>query len=256
MPIHPTAIIAPSAKLAQDIEVGPYCVIGENVQLGEGCVLHHHVSLSGPSVIGKKNIFHSFCAIGGKTQDLKYAGEPTFLEIGDHNEFREFVTINRATGKNEKTVIGSHNLFLAYAHVAHNCHVHNHCIFSNNGTLAGHVEVEDYAIVGGLSAVHQFCRVGTHAMIGGCAKIVQDVPPYCIADGNPAEARGLNTVGLQRRGFDEESLRALRQAFKILYRSDLNTSQALARLQKEFPKNSEVQTLISFIQKSQRGIIR
>lgn len=256
MAIHSTAIVDKSAKLAANVEVGPYCVIGPNVQLDEGCVLMHHVSLEGPTMIGKKNLFHPFCSIGGKTQDLKYEGEPTFLEIGDENEFREFVTINRGTGKNEKTIIGSNNLLLAYSHVAHNCVVGNHCIFSNNGTLAGHVTVEDYAIIGGLAAVHQFCRIGQHSMIGGCSKIVQDVPPYFIADGNPAEIRGVNITGLQRRNFSDDQIKTLRQAWKTLYNPKFNTSQAAKELQKKFKNSKDVQYLVDFIQNSQRGIIR
>lgn len=254
MAIHPTAIVDSAAEVAADAEVGPYCVVGAGVKLGKSCVLKHHVSLGGPAAIGKGNIFYPFCSIGEKTQDLKYQGEPTHLEIGDGNEFREFVTVNRGTGKGEKTVIGSRNHFLAYSHIAHNCTVGSDCVFSNNGTLAGHVIVEDHVTIGGLSAVHQFCRVGTHAMIGGCTKIVQDVPPYLIADGNPAEIRGVNTVGLQRRGFSEEQLRVLREAFRLIRK--YNTSQALDRLQKRLADKPEVQTLIQFIQNSQRGIIR
>ncbi|MFZ5806152.1 MAG: acyl-ACP--UDP-N-acetylglucosamine O-acyltransferase [Verrucomicrobiota bacterium] len=256
MKIHATAVVDKKAELAEGVEVGPYCVIGANVKLSRGCVLMHHVSLAGSTTIGKQNVFHPFCSIGGKTQDLKYAGEPTFLEIGDGNEFREFVTINRGTGKGEKTIIGSNNLLLAYSHVAHNCVVGNHCVFSNNGTLAGHVTVEDHAVIGGLAAVHQFCRIGQHAMIGGCSKIVQDVPPYFIADGNPAEIRGVNFVGLQRKNFSDESIKILKQAWKILYNPKFNTSQALDQLQKKFPHSPEVQTLIRFIESSQRGIIR
>jgi len=169
-------------------------MIGPDVQLGDRCELISHVSLQGPSQIGSDNHFHPFCSIGGRTQDLKYAGEPTRLVIGDGNTFRESVTINRSTDATEPTTLGSHNHLLAYAHIAHNCTVGDHCIFSNNGTLAGHVIMEDYAIMGGLSAVHQFCRIGRHAMIGGCTKVVQDIPPYCVADGNPACVRSINTL--------------------------------------------------------------
>lgn len=254
--IHPTAILSPRAQVPSDCEVGPYCVIGEDVTLGPGCRLLSHVVLQGPSTFGKENLFHPFCSIGGKTQDLKYAGEPTFLEVGDRNEFREYVTVNRGTGVGEKTIIGSDNLFLTYAHVAHNCIVGNHCIFSNNGTLAGHVTVEDYAIISGLAAVHQFCRIGRHSIVGGCSKIVQDVPPYFVADGNPAEVRAVNHVGLQRRGFSDDTLTALRKALRLLYNKKLNTSQALRQVEDQLGTVPEVRHLIDFVQSSRRGIIR
>lgn len=256
MAIHPTAIISPHAQVPADCEVGPYCIIGDNVTLGSGCRLMSHVVLQGPSVFGCGNLFHPFSAIGGKTQDLKYAGEPTFLEVGDRNEFREYVTVNRGTGVGEKTVIGSDNLFLTYAHVAHNCTVGNHCIFSNNGTLAGHVTVEDYAIISGLAAVHQFCRIGRHSIVGGCSKIVQDVPPYFLADGNPAEVRAVNLVGLQRRGFSEETITALRKALRLLYNKSLNTTQALAEVEAQLGTVPEVRHIIEFVRASRRGIIR
>ena len=205
--IHPTAIVHAGAQVADDVEIGPYCVIDGHVTIGSGCILANHVSIAGPATIGQANRFFPFSSIGQRSQDLKYRGEPTFLEIGDHNSFREFCTVNRGTMPDTKTLIGSHNNFLAYSHVAHDCTVGNHVIFSNNGTLAGHVIVEDHAVVGGLCGVHQFCRIGRHAILGGCTKIVQDVPPYMIADGNPAEIRGVNQVGLERRGFSAEEIR-------------------------------------------------
>lgn len=254
--IHPTAIIAPGASIPADTEIGPYCVIGDHVALGPGCRLLSHVVLQGPSVFGEKNLFHPFCSIGGKTQDLKYTGEPTLLEVGDRNEFREYTTVNRGTGVGEKTMIGSDNLFLAYSHVAHNCEVGSHCIFSNNATLAGHVLVEDHAIISGLAAVHQFCRIGRHSIVGGCTKIVKDVPPYVVADGNPAEVRSLNDVGLQRRGFSEDTVGPLRKAFKLLYSKTLNTSQALGEIEKQLGTVPEVRVLVDFVRSSKRGIIR
>jgi UDP-N-acetylglucosamine acyltransferase len=254
--IHHTAIISPTARLPKDIEVGPYCVIGGDVTLGQGCQLVSHVTLQGPSTFGKENLFHPFCSIGSKTQDLKYTAEPTYLEVGDSNEFREFVSVNRGTAPGEKTIIGSHNLFLTYSHIAHNCTVGNHCIFSNNGTLAGHVIVEDYAIISGLAAIHQFCRIGQHSLIGGCSKIVKDVPPYFIADGNPAEVTAVNLVGLQRRQFTEEEIATLRKAYKCFYDPKLNTSQAIQALETEFPHSEHVKTLIAFVKASQRGVIR
>jgi UDP-N-acetylglucosamine acyltransferase len=256
MSIHPTAIISPKAELGTDCEVGPYCIIGDHVTLGDHCRLLHHVNIEGYANIGDSNLFHPFSTIGTKTQDLKYTGEPTWLEMGDHNEFREFTSINRGTAPGEKTTIGSHNLFLTYSHVAHNCEVGSHCILSNNGTLGGHVIVEDHVIVSGLAAIHQFCRVGQHSMIGGCSKIVQDVPPYFIADGNPASVRAVNVVGLQRRGFTEDQITIIRRARRSLYDENLNTSQALALLEEELGCQPEVQTIINFVRNSQRGIIR
>ncbi len=254
--IHPSSVVDPLAELPDQIEIGPFCVVGAGVRLGEGCRLISHVAIQGPTKIGERNLFYPFCSVGGRTQDLKYRGEPTFLEIGSDNCFREGVTINRGTGPDEKTVMGSGNNLLAYAHVAHNCTVGDGCIFSNNGTLAGHVVVEDYAIIGGLSAVHQFCRIGTRSMIGGCTKIVQDVPPFMVADGNPAQIRAINQVGLERSGCDPETIKTLRRAFKILFDSSLNTTQAVTRLQEEFQGCAEINRLVAFVQSSHRGIIR
>jgi UDP-N-acetylglucosamine acyltransferase len=254
--IHPTAIINSGAEIAGDAEVGPYCVIGRDVVIGTGCVLTNHVTMAGPAKVGRDNLFFPFCSVGQRSQDLKYAGEPTFLEIGDSNSFREFCTVNRGTMPETKTVIGSHNNFLAYSHVAHDCLVGDHVIFSNNGTLAGHVIVEDYAIIGGLSAVHQFCRIGKHAILGGCTKIVQDVPPFFIADGNPAEIRGVNQVGLERRGFSAEEIRVLREAYRLLCRTNLNVKQACDAIRAELPSNDHTAHLLTFIETSKRGIVR
>ncbi len=254
--IHPTAIIDPAAELAAGVAVGPYCVIGGGVRLGPGCVLHNQVTLTGPADIGARNVFFPGACIGGVTQDLKYSGEPTFLEIGDDNVFRECTTVNRGTLGGAKTSIGSHNLFLAYCHIAHDCQVGNHVIFSNNGTLAGHVVVEDHVILGGLTAVHQFCRLGRHAITGGCSKIVQDVPPYMIVDGNPAAVRGVNVVGLQRHGYDEAAIRALKQAYKSLFMRGQALSEALEEIRALAQESVEVAHLASFIESSARGIIR
>jgi len=256
MSIHPTAIIDPKAELGADVVVGPYCVIGPEVFIGDRCWLQNHVTVCGPTKIGKQNRFYAYCSIGQQTQDLKYAGEPTYLEIGDNNCFREFATVNRATGVGSVTVVRNNGNFLAYAHIAHDCDVGNNVIFSNNGTLGGHVTVGEYAVLGGLSAVHQFCRVGKHAITGGCTKIVQDVPPFMIADGNPAEVRGINLVGLERRGFSPEAIRILKEAFRILYRAKLNTKQALAEIGRSLPESPELRDLITFIQTSERGTIR
>lgn len=255
--IHKTAIVHRDAEVPADCEVGPYSVVGEGVTLGEGCVLRSHVVLEGPSRIGKKNEFYPFCSIGQRTQDLKYDGEPTHLEIGDGNTFREFVTVNRATAKGTKTMIGDRNHLLAYAHVAHDCVLGNGIVMSNCGTLAGHVVVEDHAIVGGLAAVHQFCRVGAMAIIGGCSKVVQDIPPYMMADGNPAEVRTINKIGLERHGVGEEIQKALRAAYKLLYReSGLNIGDAVARIRKDLPDLEEIRHLCEFVDRSERGISR
>src|ERR1043166_3774987 len=202
--IHPTAVVDSRAEIGSGCVIGPYCVIGADVKLGEGCRLHSHVVLDGMTTIGPRCEFFPFATAGLKTQDLKFAGGKCYLEIGSDNVFREHVTVHTATGDGLVTRIGSHNNFLAYAHIAHDCVVGDHVIFSNNGTLAGHVIVEDHAIVGGLAAVHQFCRVGKMSIIGGCAKVVQDVPPFMIVDGHPGETRGVNKVGLERKGVSAE----------------------------------------------------
>lgn len=254
--IHPSSVIDPSAVLHLDAEVGPFCHIGPQVEIGRGTRLIGHVSIAGPTRIGEGNIFYPYCSIGQRSQDLKYTSEPTFLEIGNNNSFREFCTVNRGTLPGTKTSIGHHGNFLAYSHIAHDCTVGDHVIFSNNGTIAGHVTVEDHVIIGGLSGVHQFCRLGQHSIVGGCTKIVQDVPPYMIADGNPAEVRGINQVGLERRGFVAEDTRTLREAYRLLYRSNLNVKQACEKIQTDFSGPDVIARLLAFVESSQRGIIR
>src|SRR6266851_5533664 len=254
--IHPTAIIDARAEIGAGTIVGPYCVIGADVVLGQDCWLQHHVTLGGPTTAGAKNKFYAYCSIGQQTQDLKYAGEPTYLEIGDENTFREFVTVNRSTTGSGKTSVGSRGNFLAYSHIGHDCTVGNEVVFSNNGTLAGHVEVGDNAVMGGLTAVHQFCRIGRFAITGGCSKIVQDVPPFMIADGNPAEIRGINLVGLERKNFSADSVKLIKEAFRLIYRSKYNTRQAVEAMRKEVPQTEEITEIIDFIEKSERGIIR
>ena len=256
MSIHPTAVVDPEAEISSDVVIGPYCVIEREVSIGAGCWLQNHVTICGPAKIGAKSRFHCFCSIGQQTQDLKYAGEPTYLEIGDSNCFREFVTVNRATAIGSVTRVGHRGNFLAYSHIAHDCVVEDDVIFSNNGTLAGHVFVQAHAIIGGLTAIHQYCRIGKHAITGGCSKIVQDVPPFMIADGNPAVIRGVNVVGLERRGVPAEKIRILKESYRILYRAKLNTKQAVKELEKSFGDVAEARELIDFIEKSERGIIR
>ncbi|HME88043.1 MAG TPA: acyl-ACP--UDP-N-acetylglucosamine O-acyltransferase [Chthoniobacterales bacterium] len=254
--VHPTAIVDPDAVIGTGTVVGPYCVIGAEVVLGPNCWLQHHVTLQGPMRAGAQNKFYAYCSIGQRTQDLKYAGEPTYLEIGDENTFREFVTVNRSTRKDGKTRVGHGGNFLAYSHIGHDCTVGNEVVFSNNGTLAGHVQIGDNAVMGGLTAVHQFCRIGRFAITGGCSKIVQDVLPFMIADGNPAEIRGVNLVGLERKNFPTERVRLIKEAFRLIYRSKYNTGQAIEAVRKELPQSEEVREIVEFIETSERGIIR
>jgi UDP-N-acetylglucosamine acyltransferase len=252
--IHPTAIIHPKAQIGADCQVGPYCVIGEHVTLGSGCQLHSHVVIDGHTTLGQENEIFPFASIGLKTQDLKWKGGVTRTQIGDRNTFREYVTIHSATGDGEVTVVGSHNHILAYCHLAHNVQLGNHNIMSNVATLAGHVVVEDHAVIGGLAAVHQFCRIGKFAMIGGCSKVVQDVPPFMMADGNPAETRTINKIGMERNGIAEESIAALKTCYKILFREGLTISNALVKIEKEVVALPEVQHLLNFVRTSERGI--
>ncbi len=252
--IHPTAIIHPKARLGARCRIGPYCVIGEHVQLGDGCRLHSHVVIDGHTRLGSENEIFPFASIGLKTQDLKWNGGLTRTEIGDRNTFREYVTVNSATGDGEVTTVGSDNHILAYSHLAHNITVGHHVIMSNVATLAGHVTVEDYAVIGGLVAIHQFCRVGKMAMIGGCSKVVQDIPPFMIADGNAARTVTVNKVGLERNGVSEEAQTALRQAYKILFRAGLTIPNALEQIEKELPPLPELAYLVQFVRTSERGI--
>jgi UDP-N-acetylglucosamine acyltransferase len=252
--IHPSAIVHPRAQIGSGCEIGPYCVIGENVALGDGCKLHSHVVIDGHTKLGRENEIFPFASLGLKTQDLKWKGGVTRTEIGDGNTFREYVTIHSATGDGEVTRVGSHNTILAYCHIAHNCTLGDHIIMSNVATLAGHVTVEDHAVIGGLAAVHQFCRIGKMSMIGGCSKIVQDVPPFMIVDGNPGETRTINKVGMERHGASEEAQNALRHAYKILFREGLTIPNAVAKIESDLPKLPEVLHLLNFVRTSERGI--
>ena len=251
--VHPSAIIHPSAHVGADCEIGPYCVVGGHVELGGRCRLHSHVVVDGHTRLGQENEIFPFASIGLKTQDLKWKGGLTRTEIGDRNTFREYATVNSATGDGEATVIGSDNHILAYSHIGHNVTLGNHIIISS-AALAGHVAVEDYAVIGGLAAVHQFCRIGKLAMIGGCSKVVQDIPPFMIGDGNPAETRTINKVGMERNGVAEEAQTALRQAYKFLFREGLTIPNALAKIERELPALPEIQHLVKFVRGSERGI--
>ena len=254
--IHSTAIVDPSAQLGDNVFIGPYCVVEAGVEIGDGCWFQGHVTVCRSTQIGRGNKFYAYGSIGQQTQDLKYKGEPTHLQIGDNNCFREFVTLHRGTDPGSTTRIGNSGNFLSYSHVAHDCIVGDHVIFSNNGTLGGHVEVGDHAIIGGLTAVHQFCRIGRFALTGGCTKIVQDVPPFMIADGNPALVRGINQVGMERNGFAAETIREIREAYRIIYRSQLNAKQGVEKIRETLDHTPEVHHLLEFIETSQRGIIR
>jgi len=252
--IHQTAIIHPKAKIGANCHIGPYCVIGENVTMGDECRLHSHVVVDGCTTMGRGNEVFPFAAIGTKTQDLKYKGGMPKLQIGDSNVFREGVTVHCATNDGEATVVGSHNLLIIHAHVAHDCILGNHIIMSGYAGLAGHCVVEDYAIFAGYVAVHQFCRIGKLSMIGGCSKVVQDVPPYMLADGNPAETRTINKVAMERSGMSGDAQKALRSAFKFLFREGLTVSNALAKIEKKLPALPEILHLVQFIRASERGI--
>ncbi len=254
--IHQTAVIHPDAIIGDGCEIGPYCIIGKDVTLGANCKLHSHIVIDGNTTLGDSNEIYPFASIGFKTQDLKYKGGITKTVIGSHNTFREYVTVHSATGDGETTIVGSYNHILAYCHIAHNVVLGNHIIMSNVATLAGHVIVQDYAVIGGLAAIHQFCRIGKMAIIGGCSKVVQDIPPYMLGDGNPAATRTINKVGMERNGVSEEAQSALKQAYKILFREGLNTTDAIKKINAELPQVNEIKELVEFIETSERGIAR
>ena len=255
--IHPTALIAPGAELHASVQVGPYAVIGPQVRIGAHSTVGAHAVLEGRTTLGERNRVFQFASVGAIPQDLKYAGESTALVVGDGNQIREFTTLHIGTsGGGGVTRIGNHNLFMAYSHVAHDSQVGSHCVFANGATLAGHVEVGDFAILGGLSAVHQFTRIGAHAFIAGGAMVVMDIPPYCIAQGDRAELAGLNVVGLQRRGFTEEQLGRIKDAYRVLFRSKLPLEEAVARLRVDFGGQPEVDQLLDFITSTKRGLTR
>lgn len=257
MSIDSRAIIDPSAKLASGVSVGPYSIIGADVEIGENTWIGPHVVIQGPTRIGKDNRLFQFSSIGDIPQDKKFHGESSRLEIGDRNTIREFVTINRGTEDGGGvTRIGDDNWLMAYIHIAHDCIVGNNTIFANNASLAGHAIVEDFAILGGFTLVHQFCQIGKHAFCGMGSAISKDVPPFVIVNGSPAEAHGLNLEGLKRRGFSKETLKLLRDAYKIIYRQGLTIEEAKVKLQALAQHATEVQELLDFLQHSQRGIVR
>lgn len=255
--IHPSAFVHPEAKLGPDVEVGPFSYVGEHAKIGKGTRLLHHAVVEGHTTIGEFNEIGSFSVIGGKPQDLKYKGEPTRLEIGDRNLFRENVTVNTGTVTGGGlTKIGNDCLIMAYCHVAHDCMVGNHVIMANYTGLSGHVTLEDWVILSGMCGITQFLRVGKHAFIGGMTGIRKDVAPYVILVGDPGEVRGLNLVGLRRRGFDGERMKAVQDAYKIYFDSGLEKEQALAELDKKYPAQEDVRYFSDFIRKSEKGISR
>ena len=254
--VHHTAIVHPSARLGWDVEVGPYCVIGPDVIIGDGTTIGPHTVIQGPAVIGKKCAISPFVCLGGEPQDIKYGGEKTGLFIGDENIIREFVTVHRGTpeGRGE-TRIGDRNMIMTYAHIAHDCLIGSGVILTGGCALAGHTVIEDDAVLGGMSGVHQFCRVGRMAMVGGMAKVVKDVPPFALVDGNPARVIGLNVVGMRRHGVPQDSRASLREAYRLLYESGLTVSQARLRISQELSGCSEIQHLVAFLESSTRGIM-
>ena len=255
--IHPTALIDPAAELAEDVSVGPYSVIEANVAIGAGTDIGPHVVIKGTTRIGSQNRIFQFASIGEEPQDKKYAGEPTSLEIGDRNTIREFVTINRGTAQDDGvTRLGDDNWIMAYVHIAHDCRIGNETIFANNASLAGHVSVGDYAILGGFTLVHQFCSIGAYSLTAFGSGISKDVPPFVTVGGTPARAHGLNMEGLRRRGFPEESRKALRRAYRTLYRESLSLQDALAALREQAASSAEVGKLVKFLEQQSRGIVR
>jgi UDP-N-acetylglucosamine acyltransferase len=255
--IHSTAIIDSGAELAADVRVGPYAVIGPDVVVGAGTEIGSHVVINGPTRIGRENRVFQFASIGEAPQDKKYAGEPTRLEIGDRNVIREFVTINRGTVQDRGvTSLGDDNWIMAYVHIAHDCRIGNQTIFANNASLAGHVTIHDYVILGGFTLVHQFCSLGAHSLTAFGSGISLDVPPYVTVGGSPAKAHGLNMEGLRRRGFSEESRKLLKQAYKTLYREGNSLQNAIAILKKRAQDYAELQLLVTFLEQQTRGIVR
>lgn len=256
--IDPRASVSPQAKLGKEVRVEAFAVVGDDVELGDACVVHAHAQVQGPSRLGRGNVLHPFCSIGGDPQDLTYAGERCELVVGDDNVFHEHVTVNRGTQKGGGvTRVGSHNLFMAYSHVAHDCRVGNHTVFANAATLAGHVVVEDHATVGAFSAVHQFCRIGRHSYIAGFTVITQDVLPYSKVVA-PRETRcyGVNRVGLERKDFSKERIESIERAFRVLLKSKLNTTQALEQLRETQDGSEDVAELIRFIESADRGLVK
>jgi UDP-N-acetylglucosamine acyltransferase len=255
--IHQTAIVHPGAQIDDNVEIGAYSIIGEHVEIAAGTVIGPHVVIKGRTRIGRHNAISQFCSLGEVPQDKKYAGEPTRLEIGDHNTIREFCTFNLGTAQDVGvTRVGDHNWIMAYVHLAHDCQIGNHTIFANNAQLAGHVEVGDYAILGGFTVVHQFVKIGAHIITGMGTILLQDLPPYVLASGNPSAPHGINAEGLKRRGFSSVAIMSIKRAYKTLYKSGLSLDEARNAIRSQLAEHVELQPLVDFLAHSQRGIIR
>jgi len=253
--IHSAAIVAPDAKIGSDVTIGPFAIVGENCTIGDGCVISAHAVLERNVTLGAKVKIGVGSVLGGDPQDLKFKGEPTVVEVGDNTVIREYATINRGTAQSFKTTVGKNCLIMSYVHLAHDCHVGDGVILSNGVQLAGHVTIEDKVTMSGLTAVHQFARIGRYAFVGGMSRVSKDVPPYIKAVGNPIKLYGLNSVGLQRNGFPEDVMRELKRAYRLFFRSELNVSQALERARAELHPGPEVEALIRFVDESQRGVV-
>lgn len=254
--IHQTAVVAEGAELGEGVEIGPYCVVGPNAVIGAGTSLMAHVVLDGNATVGRECTLFPFACVGTQTQDLKYRGARTFVEIGDKTTLREYVTVNSGTEEGEVTHVGSGCHIMAYTHIAHGCRVGNGVIMANAANLAGHIVVEDHAVIGGLTGLHQFVKVGTMCIVGGMSRVTQDCPPYMMVAGNPLEVKGLNSVALKRSKMKPETRAALKQAFRILYREGLSTSAALERIESDLAKSPEIENLVQFVRSSERGICR
>jgi len=255
--IHPTAIISGTAKIADDVQIGPYSIVGDDVEICGGTRIESHVVINGPTVIGKDNHIYQFASIGDDPQDKKYAGEPTRLAIGDRNTIREYCTISRGTTQDKgETILGDDNWIMAYVHIAHDCIIGNKTIMANNATLAGHVHVSDWAIFGGFSGVHQFCHIGAHAFVGMYAGINRDVPAYTTAAGSPAVPRGINSEGLKRRGFDTKQIRNIKEAYRLVYRKGLKLAQAIEQIAERSKTQTELELFLESLRSSERGLIR
>ncbi|MCW8834125.1 MAG: acyl-ACP--UDP-N-acetylglucosamine O-acyltransferase [Colwellia sp.] len=255
--IHPQAIIEPGAIIGENVTIGPWTYVASNVVIGDNCEISSHVVINGPTKIGRGNRIFQFASIGEDCQDLKYDNEPTELVIGDNNTFRECCTIHRGTIQdNSLTQIGSHNLFMAYTHVAHDCMVGNHCIMANNASIAGHVHVGDHVIIGGMSGVHQFCHIGSHSFVAANALVLKDIPAYVMASGHPAKPFGLNSEGLKRRGFASSTIMSIKRAYKSVYRKKLSIEDALSAIDSQGDSSPELSAFVDSVKNSTRGIIR
>ena len=251
--IHPTAIVSPEAELADDVVVKPFSIVEPGVKIGAGCSIGPFAVLRTGTIIGDNTEVHTGAVLGEPPQDLKYKGEETYLIVGRNNLIREFVTLHRATGEGEATVIGDGNLIMAYSHVGHNCRIGNECMIANSAGISGHCVIEDFAVIGGMVGIHQYVTIGKLAMVGGMSRINRDVPPFCLVEGNPAQPRGINVRGLQRRGYSSEDIAALRRAFRLLFRSEYNISDAIAQIEAEGPVPEPVRYLIDFLRRIDKG---